>query len=105
MSSKRGNNNEKVLQRANTQPSGLASVINQRVQSLSISELVELVRLQAADDIININEAAAILKIHPITLRKKAVAWGVPHRRLGTEWHFSRKRLMEWMQSEDIQAA
>jgi excisionase family DNA binding protein len=49
-------------------------------------------------DIIDAKEAAALLKVHPITLRRKAVAWGVPHRRLGTEWRFSRKRLIEWIQ-------
>jgi excisionase family DNA binding protein len=105
MRSSRDKKTEKVLQPVKVPPYDLALFIEQRIQTLSVSELVELARLQAEDDIIGVDEAAAILKIHPITLRKKAIAWGVPHRRLGTEWRFSRKRLMEWMQSKDIQAA
>jgi hypothetical protein len=41
------------------------------------------------NDVLTLNEAAA-LRVHPVTLRKRAVAWGVPHRRLGAEWRFSR---------------
>ena len=72
---------------------------------LSVAKLVEFVRLQAETDIIGVGEAAAMLKVHPITLRNKAVAWGVPYKRLGTEWRFSRRRLLEWMQTDWIQAA
>ena len=50
-------------------------------------------------DILTTDEAAALLRVHPITLRKRATAWGVPHKRLGTEWRFSRKRLTEWLQA------
>ena len=37
------------------------------------------------DDVLTMVEAAAILRVHPVTLRKRAVAWGVPHKRLGAE--------------------
>jgi excisionase family DNA binding protein len=49
-------------------------------------------------DVLTIDEAAALLRVHPVTLRKRAVKWGVPHRRLGSEWRFSRKVLTQWIQ-------
>jgi hypothetical protein len=57
------------------------------------------------NDVLNLAEAAAILRVHPVTLRKRAVAWCVPHRRLGAEWRFSRKILTAWIQQQDTDAA
>ena len=51
-----------------------------------------------SNDVLTLAEAAAVLRIHPVTLRRRAVDWGVPHRRLGVEWRFSLRRLTEWMQ-------
>jgi excisionase family DNA binding protein len=53
------------------------------------------------NDVLTLNEAAAILRVHPVTLRRRAVAWGVPHRRLGVEWRFSREVLAAWMRDGD----
>jgi excisionase family DNA binding protein len=50
-------------------------------------------------DVLNITEAAQLLRVHPVTLRKKAVEWGVPHKRLGSGWRFSKKVLTEWLQT------
>lgn len=55
----------------------------------------------AGDDVLTIKEAAALLRVHPVTLRRKAVDWGVPHRRLGSEWRFSRKVLTAWLQERE----
>lgn len=54
-----------------------------------------------ANDVLTLGEAAAILRVHPVTLRKRAAAWGVPHKRLGAEWRFSRKVLINWIQQRD----
>jgi excisionase family DNA binding protein len=53
------------------------------------------------NDVLTLAEAAAILRVHPVTLRKRAAAWRVPHRRLGAEWRFSRKVLTVWIQDAD----
>ena len=57
------------------------------------------------NDVITLNEAAELLRVHPVTLRKRAVAWGVPHRLLGAEWRFSRKVLTAWIQRREEDAA
>ena len=57
------------------------------------------------NDVITLNEAAALLRVHPVTLRKRAFAWGVPHRRLGAEWRFSRMVLTAWIQRRVENAA
>jgi hypothetical protein len=49
------------------------------------------------NDVLTLNEAAVLLRVHPVTLRKRAVAWAIPHRRLGTEWRFSRN-VTTWIQ-------
>ena len=54
-----------------------------------------------AADILTITEAAQVLRVHPVTLRKKAVAWGVPHKRLGASWRFSRVTLLSWLGERD----
>lgn len=74
------------------------TLLAQRIQSLTVGEIAALHRALAESDSIGIDETAALLMVHPVTLRKKAVAWGVPHKRLGTEWRFSRQRLSEWLQ-------
>jgi excisionase family DNA binding protein len=51
----------------------------------------------AGGDVLNLAEAAALLKVHPETLRRRAVAWGAPHKRLGSEWRFSREVLLAWL--------
>lgn len=79
----------------------VAARIANRVQALTIAELAELTRLQAESNIIGLKEAAAMLKVHPEELRRNAKARGVPHKRWGSEWRFSRKRQLEWMQADD----
>lgn len=53
------------------------------------------------NDVLTLREAASLLRVHPVTLQRRAVAWGVPHRRLGSEWRFSRKVLTAWIQERD----
>jgi hypothetical protein len=64
----------------------------------------ELQPMMDNNDVITLNEAAALLRVHPVTLRKRAVAWGVPLRRLGAEWRFSRMILTAWIQRREEDA-
>jgi excisionase family DNA binding protein len=53
------------------------------------------------DDILNAIEVAALLRIHPVTVRLQAAAGVIPGRQIGNRWRFSRKRIIEWMQKND----
>jgi hypothetical protein len=59
-------------------------------------------RTMESNDVLTLYEAATLLRVHPVTLRRRAVVWGVPHRRLGSEWRFSRITLTAWMQERDV---
>jgi len=52
-------------------------------------------------DILNVVEAAALLRCHPKTLKTKAAEWGVPHRRQGAQLRFSKQQLLEWVQGRE----
>jgi hypothetical protein len=56
-------------------------------------------RRQDDGDIIGTEEAAEELGVTPNALRAGAKKWGAPHKRVGTEWHFSRRRLRKWIQT------
>ena len=51
-------------------------------------------------DVLTLQEAAAILKCCPKTLRLMAVRGEIPSRRVGRLWRFSRRKLQQWMEGE-----
>lgn len=52
-------------------------------------------------DVLNVVEAAALLRCHPKTLKIKAAEWGVPHRRQGSQLRFSKQQLLDWVQGRE----
>lgn len=44
-------------------------------------------------------EAAEFIRVHPVTLRKRAVAWGIPHKRFGSEWRFVKDEVEAWLRT------
>lgn len=60
----------------------------------------------AADpEVLDLEEAAALLRVQPQTLRALAEAQRVPARRVGETWRFSRVALLEWLKGERPPAA
>jgi excisionase family DNA binding protein len=53
------------------------------------------------EDILDVAEAAALLRIHPVTVRLQAAVGAIPGRQIGNRWRFSRKCIMEWLQKDD----
>lgn len=51
----------------------------------------------SAAEVLFIGEAAALLGLHPVTLRRLAGLGRVPCRKVGREWRFSRPALMAWL--------
>jgi excisionase family DNA binding protein len=50
-----------------------------------------------SQDIITATELAAMLRMHPVTIRLKASSREIPGRQVGNRWRFSRKAITEWL--------
>lgn len=51
---------------------------------------------QSNPDLLNLDQAAAHLRVHEVTLRKLAAEGSVPATKTGKEWRFSRQALVNY---------
>lgn len=51
----------------------------------------------APDTFLDVKELAALLRIHPVTVRLKAASGEIPGKQVGNRWRFSRACIMAWM--------
>jgi excisionase family DNA binding protein len=51
------------------------------------------------NDVLDINALAKLLHIHRVTCTLKAQAGEIPGRQIGNRWRFSRKKIMEWLET------
>ncbi len=51
-------------------------------------------------DVLNAEEAAEFLGFNPYTIREKARLGEIPGRKIGREWRFSRRKLLEWIEED-----
>jgi len=58
--------------------------------------------LAAEPEVMNLEEAAAFLRLPPQTVRELAETQRIPARRIGDAWRFSRPALVEWLKGEDL---
>jgi len=49
-------------------------------------------------EVLDLDEAAALLRVRPEVVRELAEAQHIPARRVGDTWRFSRAALLEWLQ-------
>jgi excisionase family DNA binding protein len=54
-------------------------------------------------EVLTVEEAAQLLRFAPYTIREKAREGQIPGRKIGGEWRFSRRRLLEWLEEGDRQ--
>jgi excisionase family DNA binding protein len=54
-------------------------------------------KVVAITDTLTVTELAALLKLHPVTIRLKAASGEIPGRQIGNRWRFSRARIEEWI--------
>jgi excisionase family DNA binding protein len=52
-------------------------------------------------EVLTLQEAAAILKCHPKTLRLMAMEGKIPSRRVGRLWRFNLAKIKKWLNGED----
>jgi excisionase family DNA binding protein len=67
-------------------------------------EALELGDVDDLPDVLNLNEAAAMLRIRPRTLSGLAQTGEVPGRKLGKAWRFSRQGLDDWLSHRAYQS-
>lgn len=60
------------------------------------------VREKPLRDVLTLTEAAAFLRMSPRTLRRKALEAGIPFRRVGDRWLFSRRGLEIWLGGQGV---
>jgi excisionase family DNA binding protein len=67
----------------------------------SLSRKEQLIEGKAAgfEPVLNTDDAAALLQIHPKTLQKMARSGTVPAFRIGDLWRFRASALDEWLRS------
>jgi excisionase family DNA binding protein len=51
----------------------------------------------ALPDILDVNDLAKLIHIHPVTIRLHAAQGRIPGRQVGNRWRFSRERIMAWL--------
>lgn len=58
-------------------------------------KVAALLATTLADDVLDVNAAAALLKLHPDTVTQLAASGDLPARKVGRAWRFRRAALLE----------
>jgi excisionase family DNA binding protein len=58
--------------------------------------------IQTDEVVWTLEEAAAYLRCHAMTIKRNAKILHIPHKRLGSLWRFSGPALKAWMQNRDL---
>lgn len=68
------------------------------ITSAMMTELVNAASVPSADkEIMTLEEAAYFLRVNPQTVEQLTRHQGIPARRIGVEWRFSRTALLHWL--------
>jgi excisionase family DNA binding protein len=62
---------------------------------------IEFARGVGGDDVLTLEEAAALLRLPIDAVRARAIADDLPGRAFGDEWRFSRAALLAWLAGGD----
>jgi excisionase family DNA binding protein len=62
---------------------------------------VEVLRPDGGEEVLTLEEAAALLRVPVETVRARALAGELPGRVFGEEWRFSRAALLGWLANGD----
>jgi len=62
---------------------------------------IEIAEQNANDEVLTLEEAAALLRLPLDAVRERALAGDLPGRAFGEEWRFSRSSLLTWLASGD----
>lgn len=56
--------------------------------------------LEALPEVLDVDAAAALMRVAPAAVRALAEAQAIPARRIGGDWRFARDALLEWLKGE-----
>lgn len=70
--------------------------------ALGVSFAVAASVFAAEPEVMNVEEAAAFLRVAPEAVKALAETQRIPARRIGEEWRFSRPALVEWLRGEEL---
>lgn len=74
--------------------------VNVRCETqLNVDKNERAARMTNSTDILSIDEVADLFSVHVVTARKLAAEGRIPGRKVGREWRFSRRALIEWLES------
>lgn len=59
----------------------------------------------AGSEILNAKQAAALLGVHPQTIRKMARSGQIPCFKMGTDWRFRKEALVQWADAQHLQTS
>ena len=62
---------------------------------------IEIREDRPADDVLTLEEVAALLRLPVEAVRARAEAGDLPGRRFGEEWRFARAAVLEWLGGAD----
>jgi excisionase family DNA binding protein len=75
----------------------LAERLAQPARTLSLGRIDVSTPAPALDEVLTLEEAAALLKVPADAIRERAAAGELPGRRFGTEWRFTRSAIFDWL--------
>jgi excisionase family DNA binding protein len=83
----------------------LPATIQHKVHTLNaVSESTQLTAVRA-QDVLDLNEVAEILRVHPKTVRLLAQSGRIPAFRMGRLWRFSRSKIIQWIDNHGYNVA
>ena len=60
-----------------------------------------IITMPIDQDVLTLEEAAAYFRCSSATLKRRAKILGIPYKRVGSLWRFSRKALEAWMEDQE----
>ena len=66
---------------------------------------IEIIEGSSGEEVLTLQEAAALLRLPDESLRERALAGDLPGRKFGEEWRFSRSALLAWLAARRDRAA
>jgi excisionase family DNA binding protein len=72
------------------------------LSALALASLCRAAEPAVQQEVLDVNQAAALLRVEPALVRTLAEQGRIPARAVGREWRFSRSALIEWLKGDEF---